>query len=105
MISTLISEFIAHLQCTEAQGQKSSNMEPIIDYAAEQHCVLCRNKIQFYSSTCREYDEGDDLDNVENWETAVLALGCKQHYCSNVSFPLVVGYSFLSSFAYFYLLL
>ncbi|PON29560.1 hypothetical protein TGAM01_v201809 [Trichoderma gamsii] len=50
-------------------------MEPIIDYAAEQHCVLCRNKIQFYSSTCREYDEGDDLDKVENWETAVLALG------------------------------
>ncbi|UKZ60462.1 uncharacterized protein TrAtP1_001740 [Trichoderma atroviride] len=49
-------------------------MDPI-DYAAEQHCVLCRNKVLFYSSTCSEFDDEIDLENVENWETAVLALG------------------------------
>lgn len=106
-LQLLISNFIAQLQYTEPQGQESDEMEPI-DYAAEQHCVLCRNKIQFYySSTCREQYDRDDLENFENWETAVMVLGCKQQFYSKASFPRLVGYNFFffSFFTYFCLLL
>jgi hypothetical protein len=59
----------------EHQRQESSKMEPI-NYATEHHCVLCRNKVQFYCNEY-EYDISNDIANLENWETAVLALGCK----------------------------
>lgn len=72
----------------ETQRQESSNLEPI-NYAAEQRCVLCRNKVHFYHDK-HWVDGNEQLRNIEDWETAVLALGCKQHFYNNTPpFPLV----------------
>jgi hypothetical protein len=69
----------------ESQEQESTNMEPI-RYAAEQCCVLCRNKVQFYCNQY-DYDSSGDVEELENWETAVMALGCKYHLYSNKPLP------------------
>ncbi|KAL7919216.1 hypothetical protein ACQKWADRAFT_329966 [Trichoderma austrokoningii] len=54
---------------------EEESMAPI-DYAAQQHCILCRRKIRFCSNDYnRTHDVGDNQANFEDWETEVLALG------------------------------
>ncbi|KAK1252699.1 hypothetical protein MKX08_003886 [Trichoderma sp. CBMAI-0020] len=57
----------------EPHGQKSSKPEPV-NYAAEQHCVLCRHKVHLYQDP-DQVESSDKSRNIENWETAVRVLG------------------------------
>lgn len=60
----------------DPQEVESSDRK-LITYVAEQHCVLCRNKVPMCNVECRAYDIRDDIAKYLPWETTVLALGCE----------------------------